>query len=760
MKDNPFDPPGKTFIQSQNPGVGDLYPPQQNEEMILDVILSSVRKYWYVSILVSSLMMSGIIYKTAKEPRIYKSGIQIAIDLKDNSGLAEKIAGNAGAGSSEARTTNIETITQILKSKTIIQKAIDKIPDPQLRPSVDKVVEDLMIQSGQNTNILSITYKDTVPERVVAILSALSNTYIDYSIKTKKTRTDSSIAFIESQLPESRKRLDTSAQEVEKFRQKYKFIDPESSTKGLADYRQSITAKLNEVKVQYNQTQKQYEELKKQIVSVGLQSNNILSTTMLTQDSAYQELFKKLNEADLAYTQEKIRFSDTNPIVVLAKEKRDQTLLLLKQRAQQVLNRNVLDSELTNGGISNFNNSLAQGLANKQAETETNLASQSAQYQSLYKVYQNIEEQIAQLPTLQKQYTELQRQYTLHSQELTAFLQKLQELKISDAEQVVPWSLLDPPELPGEPISPNVKRQLGLGGFGSVIIGLLAAIGLKKLDNRIENPDIVKSITGMPILTLIPNVNNLEQNSSRYDTVIQSAENTQNYSYQSFVESIRTLALAIGFINDQEKNQEDKQLGEIIVMTSALPKEGKSLITFNTSIILSELGYRVLLVDVDLYKSTISRLCLNSTLFDTVDWDNNDGLSDVLLKGYQWENLIKKSPQLKLDVLPSGSPSNNSISLLNSPQFVRLIEQWKNEYDYVIFDTPPIVGVSDTRLISSLADRLIYIVNLNVANRSAIKRAVEIIASIQTPVVGLAINQVENHYSGYSDYYQYYKKPQ
>jgi polysaccharide biosynthesis transport protein len=735
---------------------GGFYEDRQTEEMSLGLILTSLRKYWYVSILVSTLMMTGIVYKTQREPRIYKSSIQIAIELKESSSLSDKLAASVGGAgdTSDHRTTAIETITQILKSKTIVQKAIDGIPDLQVKPSVDSVLQNLTIQPDKNSSILTISYNDVSPNRIVKILNALSRSYIEYSIKTKKARTDNSIVFVESQLPQSRHRLEVSAKQLEEFRQKYRFVDPESSAEALTSYRQEILGKLNDINAQYNQTQNQAQELKNQLSKVGLKSENILSTTMLTQDSAYQDLFKKFNELELAYSQQKIRFSDENPLIIDIKEKRDRVLGLMKDRAQQMLKREVSQSELTNGGIANFSNSLAQNLATKQAEIQTSLASQSAQYQSLSKVHQQIESQIAQLPTLQKQYTELQRQYNLNSQELTAFLQKLQGLKISDAEQVVPWKVIDPPEFPRAPISPDVPRQLGLGAIGSLLAGTIAAVGLKKLDNRIDNPDTVKSMTGMPILSLIPSVDNFDLAANQSVGFFGQSANgkRKNYTYWSFVEAVRTLALGIGLTSDRSEDQ----IGKTIAMTSAQPKEGKSTITFYTSITLAELGYRVLLVDVDLHKSTISRLCQRSELFQTVDCESGAGLSDALLHGDRWEDLIKRCPQLQLDVLFSGPQSMNSISLLNSVRFKRLIEEWKQAYDYILFDTPPVVGVSDTRLIGTLVDGLIYVVSLNVAQKRTIDRALDIISSIQTPVLGLAINHVDNKYSGYNKYHEYY----
>jgi polysaccharide biosynthesis transport protein len=280
----------------------DLSKSPKQAEMNLGLVLTSLRKYWYISLVFTSLVMMGIIYKTVKEPRIYKSSVQIAIELKNTSTLAEKFATTTGGGASggaEDRSTTLETIIQKLKTKTILKEAIATIPDPELRPSVDTALQNLTIQTGQNTNILTITYTDTNPKRVVASLNAFSKVYINYGTKSKKARTNNSISFIESQLPKSQQRLASSSQALEAFRRQYRFIDPESSAKGLADYRQETIESLNKNRNSNAQTLKQYEELKKQLNQVGLRSNNTLSTTMLTQDSAYQELFKKLNELEL-----------------------------------------------------------------------------------------------------------------------------------------------------------------------------------------------------------------------------------------------------------------------------------------------------------------------------------------------------------------------------------------------------------------------------------------------------------------------------
>ncbi len=767
MKDNLLN-----FAEPVSAQFTGLQEPRPKEESNLGLVTDSLRKYWYVSVLLSSLMMAGIAYKTWKQPRIYQSSIQISIELDKSSSGVDKIAALAGGGglsggdnsSSSTRTTTIETTIQLLKSKQLIKKAVDRIADPQVRPTTDGVLGAVTIASKPDIDILNISYSDPSPQRVVAVLKSLGEAYIDYSVQQKKAKTNSSIAFIEAQLPEARKKLDLSSQRIEQFRRQYQFADPETAAKGLAEYRQQIIAKLNESQIANFQAQQTQKQLSKQLGQVGLQSESSLATTVLTQDKAYQKLSEEISVLDIKYNQERVRFSDENPTIADLKKKREKLNQLLKERAQQVLKRPVSEAELATGAISNLGGSASGGaslsgsFAGKQAELETTMAAQAAQAAGLKRVYEQVELQIAQLPALQKQYTELEREYKLQTQELTAFLQKLQELKIVNAEKIVPWTLLDPPELPRFPISPDVPRQMGLGVVASLLAGVLAAVGLNKLDNRISDPDAVKDLTGLPILALIPKVGSLQPKAVQSnDTALQLSKNkNQDNAYWSFVEAIRSLALGIGFTTDQGEGPS----GKVVAFTSGLPKEGKSTISFNTAATLAELGYKVLLVDGDLYKSSVRNFCTTSPIFQGVDCFSKEGLTDAITGTHRWQDLVKKAPGIKLDALFSGPRLVNSIALLNSPRLLRLMTEWRNEYDYVVLDVPPILGVSDTRLLTTMVDGLVFVVGLDVAQRQSVSRAIDLISSLKTTVLGVAVNQVEARYTGYRSYYDdYYSQP-
>ena len=158
---------------------------RQEEGIGIGTILSGLRKYWYASVLTTAVMMGAIGYATATQVRIYRSAVQIAIDLKGGNSFAEKLAQGTGenGGQSEDRAIAIETITQSLRSKSLIEQAIAQIPDPKLRPSVAQVLGGLAIQSKPDSNVLTVSYTALKQDEIVAVLNGLSKVYIDYSIK-------------------------------------------------------------------------------------------------------------------------------------------------------------------------------------------------------------------------------------------------------------------------------------------------------------------------------------------------------------------------------------------------------------------------------------------------------------------------------------------------------------------------------------------------------------------------------------------------
>jgi capsular exopolysaccharide synthesis family protein len=214
-------------------------------------------------------------------------------------------------------------------------------------------------------------------------------------------------------------------------------------------------------------------------------------------------------------------------------------------------------------------------------------------------------------------------------------------------------------------------------------------------------------------------------------------------SYYAFKEALGSLALNLRYLGTDDTMK-------VIAFTSSVPSEGKSTLTYNLANILAALGHRVLLIDADMRKPTIHKLARLS---------NKVGLSTALATLSPWQDLIQAGSDLgNLHVLTSGSLPPNPMLLLESNKMATLFQEWREEYDYVLVDTPPVIGITDAQCLTSKVDTFILVAAINRSTRSGISRALEILSTARANVSGLLINMIgssdsEYHYGYYNHYY-------
>ncbi|TET59957.1 polysaccharide biosynthesis tyrosine autokinase, partial [Candidatus Aerophobetes bacterium] len=178
------------------------------------------------------------------------------------------------------------------------------------------------------------------------------------------------------------------------------------------------------------------------------------------------------------------------------------------------------------------------------------------------------------------------------------------------------------------------------------------------------------------------------------------------------------------------------------------PLEGKSTTAVNLAVALAQKGSKVLLVDADLRKSIIHKI---------LHLDNSTGLVDLITNQAQPEAAIKEFHSVdNLWVLTSGSVPSDSSELLGSTQMRSLVEQLTKEYNYVVFDTPPLMSVSDAAVLSSQVDGVLMIIKPGKLKREMARRTKELLDRVGTPVLGCVLNGVEPRDSSYYYYYHSY----
>ena len=687
--------------------------------------LRVLRKRWIVIVAVSVTVFAGNTYYVFTRTPQYRSSASLLV----NSTIA--VSDIQLPGVSTSSTINLGTEIAILKSRPLIDIAIAKMQQSS-SAIVNKDIDALTISNGldirpeKDAMILRLTYTDTSPKRAREVLKALSQTYVEYSLKDRRTKSSTAIKFIQDKLPQVKKQLDKSALAVTQFRKTYNIVDPDTYAASVYKMREALENQAQDLQIKMAQVQQQYNVLSRQ---VGKTPETAIGGAILQQDVTYQSLVKQFQEVETNYFLERTRFRADSPNVLALKDRRDELYKLLETRAQTVVGVKGVTA-ITNEP----NSTIQQNLASQLFEAQTTLAVSQAQLESIKNAQSEVASAFSKIPQIQQKYVEIQRQLALDTSTYEKLTEKLEELRISEAQEVSSWKELEPPLLPVRPSSPDIERSLITGAITALGLGILFALLLNRLDQRIREVEEIKEMIDIPLLASIP----ITEVSS-----LSAANISPSSSYYAFKEALGSLALNLRYLGTDN-------MMKVIAFTSSVPSEGKSTLTYNLASILSTLGYRVLLVDADMRKPTIHKLAGLSNKF---------GLSTALATSNPWQDLIQAGDDLdKLHVLTSGSLPPNPMLLLESNKMAALIQEWRKEYDYVLIDTPPIIGITDAQCLTSKVDTFILVAAINRSTRSGISRALEILSTAKANVSGLLINMIgssdsDYHYGYYNRYY-------
>ena len=764
-----------------------------------------VYRRWKPALGVGIASFTGIFLITALQTPEYRSESLILLESPQNQESAS-VAPTLTAGSQYYTLKDLSTEIFVLRSNSMVNKAIEKLkqryPDLKLKKVVKNLAIHQAIVNKVPTDVLSVSYTDTDPEKAKVVLETLGDTYIDYSLQRQKQKAAKAIAFIDSQLPDARAELDAAAKEIRQFRQANQLVDPELSAVEAEGLQQHVDEQIEQTKIAIALNQNQLEELNRQLKDLGQDSDTMVASSVLSQDGVYQDLAAQLKDVETQYNLGKVDFTDDYHVLASLKDKRKELKKLLQERAEQVLGKSVspkvlnrvvlapsytdsvggdvassdvasdastdtadADATVDSGSSRNSSGSIelfgidnpsrsqsgtrvsSEGstlevLASRQLELQNQAASLQGQLATLKQSKSDANDKFLSIPGLQQTFMELKRQLDLKSQAYNYLLERKQELAISEAEEIAPWRILNEAFLPTKPVSPNIKQGLIQALIAGGFLGIAIAFILQQLDRTVKQVDEIKQITQLPLLGVVPRVSE----PSIIAAGIQTTKRAYSY-YSSYTEGLRSLAMNLRYLT-----ADDKQI-QTIAVTSSTSAEGKSTISHNLGIVLSEFDLRVLIVDADLRKPKLHKLA---------NIPNQAGLSEIISHNQPWSDLIQSGAVDNLDLIVAGATSPNPIALLNSQRMKQLITEWSQAYDYVIIDTPPIGVIADAKSLAQEVDSMVFVTAIERASRKAIANSVEILQNSQCHIAGVVANMVdpELDYYAYSYHDSYYNQAQ
>ena len=746
-----------------------IHLPSSETGFSLSDLKQIVFRRWKPALAVGAITFVGVFIPTLIETPKYKSETLILLDSGKTKQSASVMPSQPTTGYYNLK--DFSTEIMILRSYSLVAKAMKQSPEVFAGIPISEVLGNLSIRQAMvgdvPTDILTVSYIDPDPQKARAILEALGDTYVDYSLERQRSQATNAIGFITEQLPRSQQELDEAAREIRQFRQTYNMVDPNQYASKIGEYRQSLEQQIEEVQITLTHTQKEYQEISRRLAELGQNPDTALIYTVLGQDQVYQRLASQLKSLETEYALGSVDFKDTYHVMEGIQLRRAELRRLLQQRAEQLLgdavSRITLDqvlvsqpgaitapteqsgsdaSEESSSSQTGTSASTLQNLAHQLLSIQTKLASLHSQREGINQAKARVEKDFQSIPQLQQTFAELQRQFTVKSEAVDFLLKRQQELEIAAAEEIAPWQILDAPYLPTKPVSPNIQRGLAIALVAGGFLGVATAWLLQQLDQKVRVVEEVKQITRLPLLGTIPEVD--------YPIIDINTENDREirsyYQYSSFTEGLRALAMNLRYLMVESGRIKS------LAFTSSTSSEGKTTVTYNLSLVLAELGFRVLVVDADLRKPRMHKLA---------KLDNERGLSDAIISDEPWSNFVQTGVTENLHIMTSGDISPNPIALLNSEKTRQLIQEWQEAYDYLLIDTPPIGVMADAKSVASQVDTMLFVVGIGRVSPKALQNSLEIIHNSNCNLAGFVANMVnpDFDYYAYSYYDSYYSQP-
>ncbi len=672
--------------------------------------LSILRRRAIVIVGVATLVMTGVVSLSLRQKAEYEGNFRLLVEpLNDDSKVVDVVK-DANPGKSGL---DYESQIQVLKSPELIGGIVKKLEIPYPEINYSSLVNSLTIIRLGETKIIEVRYRSQNQKKIKVVLDQIAGDYLNYSLEKRQTRLRQGIRFVEEQLPSIQKRVDQIQKDLQIFRQQYDFIDPDTQAQQIANQVNNLSGQRLIVNQQLAQARANL---------AGLQGKEG-ELAALNNATVYQQLIVQVRQLETQIAAESARFQEDSPSIRTLKEKRDNLLPLLRQEEKRFLDVKV-------------------------AEVGTQVQTLEVQSQELAKAEEKLEQRRKQLPVLARQYTEMQRNLQVATESLNRFLTTRETLQIQLAQTELPWQLIQNPIEPQIPISSDVKRSLITGLIGSLALGIGIAILMEKLDNTYHTALALKEKIKLPLLGTIPFEKQLQNAQHRIsientpivrlsDSLRQavpglaaiSEQENSNYSAK-FLEALRVLCTNIQLLSS------DRPIHSIII-SSAMSGDGKSTVAFHLAQIATAMGQRVLLVDADLRQPTIHTLSNLNNLW---------GLSNLISTNLPVQEVIRQLPSMKeLSVITSGPIPPDPTKLLSSEKMKRLMEEFHNSFDLVIYDVPVLVGLADASLIAPHTNGILLVVRMDKTDSSVLKRALDNLKLSRMSVLGLVGNAQKNN---------------
>ena len=567
-------------------------------------------------------------------------------------------------------------------------------------------LDRLKVEPVRNSRLVTISFEGRDPVLMPQIVNSLAEAYINRTIELKFNALQAATQWLRNKVGEERKKIEQAEWALQAFRKQENILSPQGGEEILV----KKIAALNDMYVQTRVRRLEMESQAQMLQRIAKDPKLGEAFPLVMQNQFIQIL--KANYATLELERAKLseRYDFKHPSL----QHTESQLKILKGNVNHVVEQ-----------------------IRQSVEMQSQLARAMEEY-----VQNLIDEMKREVFTFHQkaiQYGVLQREVQAQNEIYNLLLKRLNETGVTEQLRVGNASLIDPAEVPTVPVKSSKTRNITLGLLVGLGVGLSIAFGLTALDTTIRTPDAMEQDLGLPFLGAIMRFRIPKKAPGQGELIVQ----VRPHSLEA--EAFRNVRTSIMHVRAELPSK-------ALLLTSVTPTEGKTIVVANLAVALAQAGRKVLLVDTDMRKPRLGKLFHlhderpGLVQRDAAAWlsrarvlhlyDERPGLVQLLRGEASLDEATRPTTVDRLSLIPCSTTPAYPSELLESEQLVALIAAAKERYDFVLFDSPPLMAVTDAAVLASRVDGVVLVVKGEAIPRALLCQAMAMLIDVQATVVG------------------------
>lgn len=732
-------------------------PPTSEEWGLKDYISLIIRRKWII-LIVFVLTFSIATYYHFNQPPIYKVTSTFTIESGDMGGLqqAQLLKGNNSRSFGFYKT--------LVNSRIFTKRIYEAVAKDSIYQEAKKIYDNSI---GLNLTLNDTEYDDLFAIQVTACDPVIAYRYATIAVKEFKERCQeieleesrNIVTFVNNQLKQAERNLEVSERKLQEFKKETNLNDMGQVDGGILQRLTEIETQLQEVETERQLAQANYDSYKQRLKQL---KNPNTPSLFDVESSKVTNIREEIDKLETRKRQMAEEAELSSPQIAAIDNQLEQKKNDLRQA---VLNAHGAPQSFDmNGESKNQMQLFNERIINE----ELNLYMLKNKERFLRSLLEKYRKQHPNILEHTIKFAQLQRKKKVNENLYNYLVERSEEAKISAATGTGGIRIVDAPSKPEKPQSPHTARNMAISLILACGLGFGVAFAFDYFDNSIYTVEDVQRLGELPVLGTIPFITNSnmpkEISVSKNDSssVLTNFQDRMNGYRNRVIHSIDAKSPVVDAYRHIRTNLQfanvDNPINKVLV-TSGLPGEGKTLTASNLALSYAELGKRVLIIDCDLRKPQ-QHMAFNSR--------KSPGLTDFLAKDIPVQKVIYCTNQHGLFLMPAGTSVPNPSEMLSSRKMYTMMTDLEADYDFIIFDSPPVIAVTDPVLLAPKVKNIILVIEFGKTDWHVAKDALTRLENVNVKVTGAILNGMKSgkgygyyKYNYYSYQYSYYgEKPE